>query len=166
MAFLEFMVRWGVWDILGLLVAFVPSILVLVYLFPRKGIENFNIDTKVGSVNQLYSRVIAVELRNHINEPIYVLSQGFIFGNAVLPSPHGAKNAATGVYEMKFEGRQQGVLSEIDALVRPNQVITTWIPVHPSQSEDSLSAALNRHVVGSLRLKCQRISSRSHPSPN
>lgn len=163
MALLQFMAQWGVWDILGLLVTLVPSILVLVYLFPRKAIDNFYIDTKLASVSEAYPKVIAVELRNHTNEPIYVLSQGFLFGNTVLPSPYGAKDAATGVCEIKFEGRQKGLLSEIDTLVRPNQVIATWIPVHPNQSDESLSAALNRQAVGFLRLKCQRISSRPHP---
>jgi hypothetical protein len=33
-------VEWGVWDIIGLFVAVVPAVLVLVYLFPRKAIDN------------------------------------------------------------------------------------------------------------------------------
>jgi hypothetical protein len=158
------MAEWGVWDIIGLFVALVPAVLIFVYLFPRKAIDNLYIDTKIASIpNTVYSRVIVVELRNHTNEPIYVLSQGFKFGWAVRPSPHGAKNSATGVYEIKFEGREKGRLSEIDTLVRPNQIVTTWIPVDTSQSEDSLSEALRTRKVGYLRLKMQKISSRPHP---
>lgn len=162
-AFFRFMAEWGVWDILGLLVALVPSVLVLIYLFPRKAINNLYVDTKVAAANQTYPIVVSVELRNHTNEPLYVLSQGFVFGSAIRPSPHGAKDAATGVYEVKFEGRQQGLLSEIDVLVRPNQVIRTWIPVHPEHSRESITNALTRHQVGHLRLKVQRISARPHP---
>jgi hypothetical protein len=157
------MAEWGVWDILGLIIALVHSVLVLIYLFPRKAIDNLYVDTKVATVNQTYPNVVGVELRNHTNEPLYVLSQGFVFGPVICPSPHGAKDAATGVYEIKFEGRQQGFLSEIDALVRPNQVIKTWIPVHPDHSPESIANALTDHRVGHLRLKVQKISTRPHP---
>lgn len=163
MAFFKFMAEWGVWDILGLLVAFVPSVLILAYLFPRRAIDNFYIDTKVATVNQTYSKVVGVELRNHTNEPLYVLSHGFVFGPTIRPSPHGAKDHTTGVYEIKFEGRQPGILSEIDALVRPNQMITTWIPVHPDHSPESIAEALRDRRVGHLRLRVQRISTRPRP---
>lgn len=156
------MATWGVWDIIGLIVALIPSILVIIYLFPRKKIENFYIDTKIASVNPTYPKVVAVELRNHANDPIYIISQGFSFGDIIQPSPHGSKNAATEVYEIKFEGRQARILSEIDVLVRPNQAISTWIPVDPSVSDQSLSDALRNRNVGILRLKCQLISSRPH----
>jgi len=162
MVFLQFMATWGIWDIIGLIVALIPSVLVIIYLFPRKTIENFYIDTKITSVNPTYPKVVVVELRNHTNDPIYIIAQGFSFGNIIQPSPHGAKDAATGVYEIKFEGRQSGILSEIDTLVRPNQVISTWIPVEPSVSNQSLSDALKKRSVGILRLKCQLISSRPH----
>ena len=163
-SFFKFMAEWAVWDIIGLFVAAVPAVLVFVYLFPRKAIDNLYIDTKLATVpNTVYSKVIVVELRNHTNEPLYVLSLGFTFGPAVQPSPYGAKNAATGVFEIKFEGREDGRLSEIDTLIRPNQVITTWIPVDPSQTDESLSEALSKRSVGYLRLKLQKISSRPHP---
>ena len=114
------MADWGVWDIIGLVIALIPSVLVLIYLFPRKRIEDFYIDTKISSINPTYSKVVVVELRNHTNDPMYLISQGFKFEDTIEPSPHGAKDAATGVYEIKFEGRQKGILSEIDTLVRPN----------------------------------------------
>lgn len=164
MKFFRFMAEWGVWDIIGLFVALIPAVLVFVYLFPRKAIDNLYIDTKIASVpNTVYSKVIVVELRNHTNDPIYIHSQGFTFGSTIRPSPHGAKNAATGVYEIKFEGRDAGRLSDIDTLIRPNQIVTTWIPVDPSQTNESLSEALGNRSVGYLRLKMQKISSRPHP---
>ena len=162
-SFWEFMAHWGIWDMIGIAIALIPSILVLVYLFPRRGIENFNIDTKLATVNDVYRRVIGVELRNHTNDPIYVLSLGFTFGDAVRPSPHGKKDAATGTYEIKFQGRVEGQLSEIDTLVRPNQVVTTWIPVADDQTDEDLKRALSNRKVGVLRLRTQRIASRPHP---
>jgi hypothetical protein len=157
------MAQWGIWDILGLLVALVPSVLVLVYLFPRKAIDSFYIDTSIRSINESYPKVILVELRNHTNDPIYVFSRGFSFGTKIRPSPQGAKNAAIELYEVKFEGREQGRLSDIDTLVRSNQVVSTWIPVDPSESDQDLSSALKSRQVGTLRLICQKISSRPHP---
>lgn len=163
MSFWEFMAHWGIWDIIGILIALIPSVLVMIYLFPRRAIDNFYIDTNLASVNQVYSRVIGVELRNHTNEAIYILSQGFKFGTAIRPSPQGNKDAATGIYEIKFEGRVSGQLSEIDTLVRPNQVVTTWIPIAPDQSDQAILDALKQQKVGTLRLRIQRISRRPHP---
>lgn len=158
------MAEWAVWDIISLLVTAIPVVLVVIYLFPRRAVDNLYIDTKVGSVpGTVYQRVIAVELRNHTNEPLYVLSCGFKFGGTLRPSSYGAKNASTGVYEIKFEGREAGRLSDIDTLIRPNQVVTTWIPVDPAETEESVAAALRTRSVGYLRLKLQKISSRPHP---
>jgi len=162
MDFFEFMAKWGIWDIAGLLIALVPAALLFYCLFPRKSIANLYIDTRIESANATYKKVIEVELRNHTNEVIYVLSQGFTFGSSVRPSPHGAKNAATSVYEIKFEGRNKGILSEIDTIIRPNQIIKTWIPVDPNQENEVLSESLEKKDVGTLRLKVQNISSRPH----
>lgn len=162
MGFFQFMATWAVWDMVGLAIALVPTVALLIYLFPRRRIENFYIDTKIGSINPTYPKVVEIELRNHTNDPVYVISQGFKFGDAIPPSLHGAKDAASGVYETKFEGRRQGVLSEIDTLVRPNQVVNTWIPVDPKVSNDAIAEALKTRSVGTLRLKCQRIASRPH----
>jgi len=162
MVFFEFMATWGVWDIVGLVIALVPATAVLIYFFPRRRIENLYIDSKIGSINPTYSKVVEIELRNHTNDPLYVISQGFKFGDAIPPSPHGAKDAASGVYETKFEGRQPRILTEIDTLVRPNQVVKTWIPVDPKVSDKALADGLKKRNVGTLRLKCQRITSRPH----
>jgi hypothetical protein len=107
-----------------------------------------------------YPKVIMFEIRNHKNEPIYILSEGFKFGNAVLPSPGAAKNSSTGVYEVKFAGRQKDQLTEIDILVRPNQTIHTYVPVNPKQTNEEIDLALNDRKVGELKLKCKMISAR------
>jgi hypothetical protein len=165
MCFFDFMARWGIWEMLSLIIVLVPSVLVWIYLFPRKAVHNLYIDTRIASdpEDHAYPKKIVVELRNHTNEPIYVLSEGFLFGDTILPSPHGAKDAATGAYEVKFEGREKNFLSEIDTLVRPNQVVETWVPVDPNQSDEALSTALSARTVGILRLKCQKIRRRPHP---
>lgn len=75
MGFFEFMANWGIWDIVGLIVALIPSVLVITYLFPRETIGNFYIDTKIASVNPTYPKVVAVELRNHTNNPTYHFSR-------------------------------------------------------------------------------------------
>jgi hypothetical protein len=163
MLFWEFMAHWGVWDMIGISIALIPSIFLMIYLFPRRAINNLYIDTSLRSVNEAFPRVIGVELRNHTNEPIYILSQGFKFGTAVRPLPHAKKDAATGTYEIKFEGRINGQLSEIDTLVRPNQVVTTWIPIASDQGDEAILDALKQRKVGTLRLRTQRISRRPHP---
>jgi hypothetical protein len=161
-SFLKFMVEWGVWDIISFCFTLVPLVLIIIYLFPRKAVTNFYIDTQVAS-HQHFSNVIAVQLTNHTNAPLYVLSEGFKFGSTIRPSHHAAKDAATAVYEIKFEGRQCGVLSDIDTLVRPNEKVVTWIPVHPDEPPESIQKSLDQRQVGRLFLKVQQISTRPHP---
>lgn len=160
MAFWQFMADWGIWDIIGLIAAAVPTIMVLCYIFPRTAITNLYIDTKRDSINQGYPKVVRIKFRNHTNEPLYVLSQGFTFGAEIRRSPNAARNAATAVCEVKFEGRQPGLLSEIDTLVRPGQEVSTWVPVDPSHSDQEIDFAIESQSVGTLRLRCQRLTGR------
>ena len=162
MAFFKFMAEWGLWDIIGLLAVIAPTLIVICYLFPRKSITNFYIDTVKDYINKDYPKVIRIKLRNHTNEPIYVLSEGFQFGNVIAASPYAAKDVTTGVCEVKFVGRQPGDLSEIDTIVRPNEEVSTWVPVDPSHSDQDIDSALKERQVGKLRLKCQRVSDRRH----
>lgn len=157
MEFFKFMADWDIWGIVGILITIVPSIFLIGYLFPWRRINNLYIDVKRGSINAGYPKVILVTLTNHTNQPLYIVSEGFRFGSFIRPSPNGAKDATTGVYEIKFEGRAVMILSEIDTLVRPNQIISTWIPVDPSHSDQEIDAALNKKVIGVLGLKCLKL---------
>jgi hypothetical protein len=74
MIFFQFMAHWGIWDIIGLVGALIPSVIVLAYLFPRKAIKNLYIDAKRGSANQTYSKLVVVEISNHTNEPFCFIS--------------------------------------------------------------------------------------------
>jgi hypothetical protein len=154
------MADWGIWDIIGLVGAIIPSAILVAYLFPRKAIRNLYIDAKRSWVNQTYPKVVAIEISNHTNEPLYIVSDGFTFTGSVKPSPHGKKNASTEGYEVKFEGRETGLLSEIDTLIRPNQTITTRVPVDPGQPDHDIDAAFAKQSVGTLRLRVQSISGR------
>ncbi|MFH1999244.1 MAG: hypothetical protein ABIK28_06165 [Planctomycetota bacterium] len=160
MEFWRFMATWGIWDIIGLIAALIPIIMVIRYIFPRKAVTNLYIDTKRDSINQGYPKVVRITFRNHTNEPLYVLSEGFTFGSAIRRSPNAARNAATSVCEVKFEGRQHGLLSEIDTLVRPGQEVSTWVPVDPQHSDQEVDSAIENHSVGTLRLKCQKVTGR------
>ncbi len=160
MEFLKCMAYWGIWDVIGLVAAAAPSILVLCYLYPRKSITNFYIDTRRDSINPSFPKVVRIVFRNLTNEPIYILSEGFEFGSIITASPNAAKNAATNRCEVKFEGRQQNLLSEIDALVRSGQEVSTWVPVNPTYSDQDIDSTLQSRRVGTLRLKCQRLSNR------
>lgn len=162
MTFFKFIADWGLWDIIGLLGAAIPTVIVLCYLFPRKSIRNLYIDTRRDSINQRYPKVVRIDLRNHTNQPLYVLSEGFRFGNVIAASPHAAKDTATQVCEVKFVGRQPGVLTEIDTLVRPNEIVSTWVPVDPNHSDQHIDDAIGNRTVGTLRLKCQKVSDRRH----
>jgi hypothetical protein len=163
-AFFKFMAEYGVWEIISLIVALFPSILVLIYLFPRKSVKNLYVDNvTVEAPTEQFPKHVDIRLRNHTNTPLYVLSEGFKFGKAIRPFPGGAKDVATGLYEVKFEGRQRGILSEIDVLVRPNETVWTYMPVDPDHSKESIDEALRKRQLGTLNLKVKKISTRPHP---
>lgn len=157
MEFFQFMADWDIWGVLGILITIVPAVFLIGYLFPWRRINNLYIDTKRSSASAGYSKIILVTLTNHTNQPLYIISEGFRFGSSIRPSPNGAKDAATGVYEIKFEGRVVRILSEIDTLVRPNQIISTWIPVDPNHLDQEIDEALEKKVIGVLKLKCLKL---------
>ncbi len=156
-------VYWGGWSFLGFVLAILPSLAVLWYAWPRKAITNFYIDSHLGGIGSSpgpLRPVVEFRMKNHTNKPIYVLSEGFTFGAVIEGAPGGGRNAATQVYQAQFEGREPGNLSEIDTLVRPNQEITTWVPVNPQHTPTEIEEALKRHEVGTLHLKCRLLGDR------
>lgn len=163
MAFFKFMADWAIWDIIGLILVFIPSIFLLIYLFPRKQIKNLYIDAFPDQINNRYKKVIRIMLTNHTNIPIYLFSEGFTFSGSVTPSPYGAKNHNTEEYEAKFEGRIPNELSEIDTLIRPNQKISTWVPVSNEETNDNICNALKNKNVGFLKLKALKIKNGRDP---
>ena len=119
--FFKFMAEWGVWDVFQTLITIVGGIVVFFYLFPRRSIENFYIDA-TRAANPPYPKVIRIEMRNLTNEPLYVLSRGFRFGDVIHASPLAAIDHATQTCEVKFPGPQPDNLTEIDTLVRHEDV--------------------------------------------
>jgi hypothetical protein len=162
MCFFRFMAHWGIWGMMGFVGGLIPTLAVLFYLFPRKAIKNFYISTFRAAANPPYSKVMVIEMRNLTNAPLYVLSEGFRFGNVIHASPHAAINVATQICEAKFPGPPfpPGDLTEIDTLVRHNQPVSTWVPIDPNHTDDEIDAAIQNRSVGVLHLKCLRLSSR------
>jgi hypothetical protein len=158
--FFKFMAEWGVWDVFQTLITIVGGIVVFFYLFPRRSIENFYIDA-TRAANPPYPKVIRIEMRNLTNEPLYVLSRGFRFGDVIHASPLAAIDHATQTCEVKFPGPQPDNLTEIDTLVRHGQPVSTWVPVDPNHADDVIDAALQNRSVGVLRLTCRRQSGRT-----
>ena len=160
--FFKFMAEYGIWDIAGLFIAIIPFIVILWYFFPKKSMKGLNIHTSRDAINATYPKVVRITITNTEDEPVYIKSEGFKFGNNILPSPNGARNVETDIYEVKFDGRNQpGILTEFDFLVRRGDPpVSTWVPVEPNQTDANIDAAIRAKQVGSLNLKCQRISAR------
>jgi hypothetical protein len=160
MSFFKFMADWGIWDVIQTAIAIGGGFAILFYLFPSRSIENFYIDATRGVGDPPYPKVIRIEMRNLTNEPLYVLSRGFRFGDVIHASPFAAIDHATQTCEVKFPG-PQGHLTEIDTLVRHGQPVSTWVPVDPNHADDIIDAALQNRSVGILRLTCRRQSGRT-----
>ena len=150
--FFKFMNDWGVWDVIQIALVIVGGLVALFYLFPRRSIENFYIDATRGDAHPPYPKVICIELRNLTNEPLYVLSRGFRFGDIIHPSPLSAIDHYTETCEVKFPGPNPDNLTEIDTLVRHGQPVATWVPVDPNHADDIIDQALHNRRVGFLCL--------------
>jgi hypothetical protein len=159
-SFFKFMAEYGIWEIIELLIVLFGGLAALFYLFPRRSIQNFYISATRGVANPPYTKVIHIEMRNLTNEPLYVLSQGFRFGNAIHASPNAAIDHATQTCEVKFPGPNPNLLTEIDTLVRHGQPVSTWVPVDPTHADADIDAALQNRSLGMLRLLCRRQTSR------
>jgi hypothetical protein len=142
MSFFKFMADWGIWDVIQTAIAIGGGFAILFYLFPRRSIENLYIDATRVVGDPPYPKVIRIEMRNLTNEPLYVLSRGFRFGDVIHSSPLAAIDHATQTCEVKFPG-SQGHLTEIDTLVRHGQPVSTWVPVDPNHADDITVKMLN-----------------------
>jgi hypothetical protein len=158
--FLKFMAEYGLWDIIQTVAWIIGLFVALWYLLPRRSIENFYISAKRGAANPPYDKVIHIEMRNLTNEPLYVLSRGFRFGDIIHASPFAARDHYSQTCEVKFPGPQPLNLTEIDTLVRHGQPVSTWVPVDPNHADDVIDQALLNRKVGTLRLTCRRQSGR------
>jgi hypothetical protein len=93
---------------------------------------------------------------------LYLVSEGFVFGSLIRASPHAAKHAVDRIYEVKFQGKESSSLTEVDMLLRPRESAWTWIPIDTSQEDNDIDAAIRNRAVGTLRLKCQRLTGKRH----
>ena len=59
---LEFMAKYGIWEIIGLIATAIPTILVLCYIFPRNAIKNLYIDTDRVSINSGYPKAVRIKV--------------------------------------------------------------------------------------------------------
>jgi len=159
--FFKFMNDWGVWDVIQIVLLLIGGVVALFYLFPRKSIQNFYINATRDAASPPYTKVINIEMRNLTNEPLYVLSRGFRFGDIIHAFPLAAIDHYTQTCEVKFSGPQPGILTEIDTLVRHGQPVSTWVPVDPNHADDIIDQALQNRRVGTLRLTCRRQSGRA-----
>jgi hypothetical protein len=160
-SFFKFMNDWGIWDVIQIALVMVGGLVALFYLFPRRSIENFYINAIRDAGHPPYTKVIRIEMRNLTNEPLYVLSRGFRFGDVIHASPLAAIDHYTQTCEVKFPGPNPGNLTEIDTLVRHGQPVSTWVPVDPNHADDIIDEALQNRRVGTLRLTCRRQSGRT-----
>jgi len=45
-------------------------------------------------------------------------------------------------------------------LLWPGQEVSTWVPVDPAHSDQEIDSAIENRSVGTLRLKCQKVTGR------
>ena len=154
------MAEWGVWDVFQTLITIVGGIVVLLLSVSAQINRELLHRRNKKRGEPAIPKVIRIEMRNLTNEPLYVLSRGFRFGDVIHASPLAAIDHATQTCEVKFPGPQPDNLTEIDTLVRHGQPVSTWVPVDPNHADDVIDAALQNRTVGVLRLTCRRQSGR------
>jgi hypothetical protein len=88
--------------------------------------------------------------RNYTGRSV-VLSAPFFVYRGLRPDPNARGDSPTGEYEVKFPDPRNQMLSEVECFLRHRENVSTWVPIDPTQTDQEVDKAINRHTVGKLR---------------
>ncbi len=152
--------EYGVWGAVSTVILIFSFVLgVKVIFFPKKRVPhlNFRIHQSRGQPSDEYPLKINIEISNRTGEPC-LLSHAFAMLKDLKAHATAGGDSSSGQLEIKFP-RHGGGLSEIDYFFRANDVVSTWIPLDPAQTDDEVGNALADGSAGTFECTCTTLGS-------
>jgi len=142
--------KYGIWDIISVLVLFFSFLIILRFLFfPFYSIRNLNFYITHQRDNSNYPSKLIIEIRNFTNKNL-VLSNTYFKSKKLIPHPNARGDTALRKYELKFDPNY----TSPDCLIIHGNNCTTWFPIDPNQTDAAIQAILNPPRIGFWFFKC------------
>ena len=130
----------GFWQIVNTSILVLGSVASLIYWRLRKSRVrdlNFYITWKRDSRGR-FPLILHFETRN-LSQCIIVISSPYFVFDRARAGPYAHCDSATGQYEVKFKRSASDAYSEIACLLRHREVVTSYIPLDESQTDEELT---------------------------
>jgi len=144
----------GIWEMINILVLVVSALIGFTVLFwAKRRVRNLNFFVQRLRDASNFPLKVCVEIRNYTGRSV-VLSAPFFVYRGLRPDPNARGDSPTGEYEVKFPDPRNQMLSEVECFLRHRENVSTWVPIDPTQTDQEVDKAINRHTVGKLRCMC------------
>ena len=146
--------KYGIWDIISVVVLLFSIVMAIRYLlFPLYKVTHLNFHVTHTRDNTEYPSKLNFEIRNFTNKSI-VLSNTYFKPNRLKPDPNGRGDTALNRIEIKFPPNW----NSMDCFLIHGQIISTWFPIDPNQTNDEIQVILNDKTAGGFYCKCTFIT--------
>jgi hypothetical protein len=144
----------GLWDMIGTIVLVVSAAIGFSLVFwGRRRVRNLNFYVRRFRDNTNYPLKAYLEIRNYTGRSVVITMPYFVYGQ-LAPDPNAHGDTPSKEYEIKFPGPTNGLLSEVEYLLRHRENVSTWIPIDPRHTDAEVDSAIERQQVGKLSCMC------------
>jgi hypothetical protein len=154
--FLIWAVKYGLWDIISVIVLLTSFIIAIRYIYlPRFKINNLNFFVKPIRTPGNFPLRIYFEIRNYTNTNV-VLSTAYFTSKTLRPDPNARGDTPKKKYEMKFGEHK----IDPDCLIKHGTNESTWVPIDQSHTDDEINKLIDKCMTGRFHCKCTILGNR------
>jgi hypothetical protein len=142
--------KYGIWDIISVLVLFFSFLIAIRFLFfPFYKVRNLNFYVTHNRDQSNYPSKLFIEIRNFTNKNL-VLSNTYFKSKKLIPHPNARGDTALKRFELKFDPNY----TSPDCLIIHGNTCLTWFPIDPNQPDEEIQAILHPTKIGFFIFKC------------
>lgn len=131
--------KYGIWDIISVLVLFFSFLIAIRFLFfPLYKVRDLNFYVTHRRDNSNYPSKLFIEITNFTNKNL-VLSNTYFKPKNLLPHQNARGDTALKRFELKFDPNY----ASPDYLIIHGSTCLTWFPIDQNQSDEDIHAILH-----------------------
>jgi hypothetical protein len=109
-----------------------------------------------------FAKILHIEIRNLDESPVVVSSSYFV-PDKIKMHPNAHRDSITRQYEIKYRLSEFDVHSQVTVLLRHRDIVTSYVPISTSQSEESLDQLSRSRQIGTLHCLITEFREKERP---
>ncbi|MCX6231118.1 MAG: hypothetical protein NTZ33_06200 [Bacteroidetes bacterium] len=143
--------KYGLWDIISVLVLLSSFLIVLRFIFfPFFYVKNLSFYVKHVRDQSNYPSKLIFDIKNSRNENL-VLSNVYFKPKKLIADSKAYGDTSKKIYELKFDPNY----TDPDCLITHGNNALTWFPLDPNIIDSEIEKILNPDKIGFLFIKCK-----------